>query len=297
MKIKIYSIALCFSMILGFSFVITKVAVYIGSPIEILAFRFLFAMVAIMICLFLGLLKMDLKGKNIKLLLIPALFYSFGFYGLQLIGFKFSTSIAAGMFFALNPIITSMIAEFALKEKVNTKQRISIYTSVVGIILIMIFGGGVNMNIAGSIFLFLASCSMAVNSVSIRWMREQFTSTEVTFASTLVGCVGYNSALFVSKLSDGTLSEYFLILKNVDFLLSTLYLGVLALFASNMIMSYMLRNMQAARASIFANLATLISVFAGAFILNEKIMLYQIIFAVFIIAGVFGTNYFYKSSD
>lgn len=44
--------------------------------------------------------------------------------------------------------------------------------------------------------------------------------------------------------------------------------------------------------SVFANLSTVVTIAAGALILDEKITIYDILGSILIILGVIGTNYF-----
>ena len=57
-------------------------------------------------------------------------------------------------------------------------------------------------------------------------------------------------------------------------------------------MNYMLANLKAANASVFFNLATVISIIAGVVIMREHLYWYQIVGGVCIIVSVWGTNYY-----
>lgn len=55
---------------------------------------------------------------------------------------------------------------------------------------------------------------------------------------------------------------------------------------------YALSELESSKVSVFANLATVISIAAGVIFLKEEIFYYHIIGSILIIAGVMGTNFF-----
>jgi opine dehydrogenase len=69
------------------------------------------------------------------------------------------------------------------------------------------------------------------------------------------------------------------------------YLGILSSLVTSMLTNYVLSKIEAARMSVFGNLGTVVSIFAGSFFLKEPIYLYHIVGSLMIITGVIGTNY------
>jgi len=79
---------------------------------------------------------------------------------------------------------------------------------------------------------------------------------------------------------------------NSDFLVAILYLGVFSSLGTSFLSNYALSKIEASKMSVFNNLATLITIFAGVMILHETLQYFHIIGAAIIIIGVIGTNYF-----
>jgi drug/metabolite transporter (DMT)-like permease len=57
-------------------------------------------------------------------------------------------------------------------------------------------------------------------------------------------------------------------------------------------MNYTLSKITAAESAVFANLTTVVSIAAGVVFRNEPFFKFQVVGAVLIIIGVWGTNYF-----
>ena len=98
-KLMVYSSAILFSLIVGFSFLGVKTCVSIATPLETLTYRFNFAFLAVLIPFLLGYIKISVKEKSVKNLTMTAGLY-IGFMVFQAIGLMFSTSIESGIIFA-----------------------------------------------------------------------------------------------------------------------------------------------------------------------------------------------------
>jgi drug/metabolite transporter (DMT)-like permease len=88
------------------------------------------------------------------------------------------------------------------------------------------------------------------------------------------------------------LGSYFNLLTNRVVLVSVIYLGVLSSVVAFFMMNYTLSKITAAQSAVFANLTTVVSIIAGVIFRNEPFFKFQVVGAVLIIIGVWGTNYF-----
>ena len=136
-KIKAYSAAIFFSVLVGFSFLGVKTCVPLADSLQILVHRYNFALLALLILLVFRVARIDLRGKPKKNLFLTAAFYV-GFMVLQVIGLYFSSSIEGSIIFAVVPIIAQIIASVFLGEKATLRQNIFVCLSVVSLIIIVI---------------------------------------------------------------------------------------------------------------------------------------------------------------
>ena len=93
--------------IFGMSFMFSKLALANHTPIELIAHRFLLAFLIMSILVLFKVIKIDLKGKNMKNLFLlsfaqPILYFIFESYGI-----KYSASSQAGIMIALAVIPTT----------------------------------------------------------------------------------------------------------------------------------------------------------------------------------------------
>jgi len=290
-KAKVYAVSLLFTAFVGFSFLFAKLGVTASSPLELITYRFNIAVLAIGLALAFKLIRTDFKKKPIRDDLTVALCYG-GFIGLQAIGLNYATSVEGGIVFAIIPIITMLLAAGLLKEKTTTLQKLFVSLSVSGVILMFIMSAGVidGMNFLGLVILLLSSISLALSNVLTRKLRKAFTPTEISFTIVITCCLIFNAVSIGSEIYQGTLDQYFAPLSNTSFLISVIYLGVTCTFLTSLMISYMLANMEAVKATLFGNVSTAISIIAGVLIIGEPLQFYHLLCTSLIIIGVAGTS-------
>ena len=291
---KVYMVSLLFTVLVGFSFIFAKMGVTESSPLILATYRFNFAIIAVIISIVFGLIKIDLKAKPIKKVVVMSLYYA-AFILLQAIGLLYASSIEAGIIFALVPILTMIIASFILKEYTNTIQKLFVTMSVSGVLIMVLMGanaglGGPKLNILGIVILFASSLSLAISNVIMRKLRGLFTPSEISAVSVTMCFFMINAIFIIVSIKNGNLGEYFRPLFNVNFLVSAIFLGVTCTFITSLLISYMLAHMEAYKATLFGNLSTAISIIVGVLVAKEPFELYHIVGTGLIIFGVLGTT-------
>lgn len=289
-KLKVYGSAVIFSVIIGFSFLGIKTCLAVATPLETLVYRYNFAFLGAIIPVFLGFIKINLKGKKKKKLIITAGLY-ISFIILQTIGLVFATSIESGIIFAMVPIIVKILAGFFLKEHTNWKQNVFIFMSVVAVITMFILGStDITVNFIGLIILFVSSIFTAFSNIMMRYVRGTYTPYDITLFITGGGFVVFNLAIIMTGLNNGTLGDYFEPLTHPSFIVAVSYLGILSTLISAIINAYIMAHLQAVKGTIFGNLATAITIVAGVIVLGEPLEVYHIICTILIIIGVIGLS-------
>lgn len=278
--------------IFGMSFMFTKLALANHSPIELIAHRFLLAFAVMSILVFLKIIKIDLKGKNMKNLFFlsfaqPVLYFIFESYGI-----KYSASSQAGIMVALIPVVVAILGVLFLGEK-NTKQEIFfILLSVAGVMYIA-YGKQMdeNSSMLGIILLLCAVISSSAYSIISRKISKEFTSAERTYAMMLYGALAFNLINIVSHVINNNINEYFSPWADPSFFFALIYLGILSSIVAFFLSNYSLTHLEASKASVFSNLATVVSIIMGVVFLKESFSIHQIWGSLMILVGVFGTQY------
>jgi len=289
---KAYIAALAYTSIIGLSFLFVKISLTAATPVDTLAHRFTFSLLAASIPLMFGKIKLSLGWKDLLALIPIALLYPTSFFAFQVFGLTYSTSSEAGIIQACIPVFTLVMASLFLKEKSTLQQKLAILLSTSGVVYIFVMQGihPSGSALLGSFLILLSSMSSAGYSVLVRGTKGRFTPFELTYVMIVFGFVAFNAAAFVQHAADNTLSAYFQPLGDGKFLLSILYLSIAASLGSSLLSNYALSILKASQVSVFTNLSTVITMLAGVVFLNEKLFYYNLIGAAVIVAGVVFTQ-------
>ena len=290
---KVYIAALLYSTITGFSFLFTKIALKSADPIDILAYRFTASFIAILIPTLFKWIDLSYDRKKIIRIMPLALFYPIMFFGFQTFGLQYASSSEGGILLASSPIFVMILASYFLKEKTNIWQKLSIMLSVSGVVYITVMAGASLRltSLRGIILLVLSALALSGYSIMARILSRDFNSLELSYIMLIMGFVCFNIMAIVKNIAQGTMMNFIAPLCNIDFVLAILYLGVLSSLVTSLLTNYILSKIEASKMSVFSNLGTVISIFAGVIFLNENIFYFHIIGSIFIICGVFGANF------
>lgn len=289
---KAYAAAVLNAVIVGLSFLFLKISLVDASPLDTLAHRFTFSIIAVVILVLLRIIKINMSWKHILRIMPLGILYPALFFGFQSFGLLHATSSEGGILMALVPIFTVFLASLFLKERTNWGQKLSILLSVAGVMFILIMQGASIQfdHLTGLFLLLLSVLSLAGYSVLARPLAKQYKPMDMTCMMLGIGFVVFNLAAIIPHLANGTMHEFFIPLKQPKFLLSIIYLGVLSSLVTAFLSNYALSKLEAYKMSVFGNLGTIITIASGVIFLNEPLYSYHWIGAVMILAGVIGTN-------
>ena len=283
---------LVFSTIFGFSFLFTKEGLELMSPFHLLGFRFAIAFITLSILRIAGIININLRGKNLKKLFLLALFQPGIYFICETTGMLYTTSSEAGMMIALIPVAVTILAAVFLNERPTLIQSLFVALSVGGVFFI-IFNRGtapIDGNYLGLVLLGGAVIAAGFYNIISRQLSLEFKPVEITYVMMGFGALFFNLIAIFRK--DFALGSYLNLLTNTDVLIAVVYLGVFSSVVAFFMMNYTLSKITAAESAVFANLTTVVSIIAGVVFRNEPFFKFQVVGAVLIIIGVWGTNYF-----
>lgn len=292
-KTKAYLAALSFSAIIGFSFLFTKIALGYASPITNLAHRYTIAALVMVVLHQTKLIKVSLSRKDILSILPMSLFYPLFFFIFQSFALQYISSSEAGILQALVPIFTLLLASAFLKEKTSLLQKFFLFLSVAGVVFIFLSkGANFSKETASLGFLLMLGSVLAnaINNILSKAKGGRYRAMDMTAVVIFVGFVTFNTLSLTSNYLDGNILAYFVPLGQLPYLLSILYLGILASIVTGSLSIYAIVRLGASTVSVFGNLGTVLTILAGALILHEPIYIYHVIGATLIITGILGMN-------
>jgi len=287
-----YAAVVLNAVIIGFSFLFTKMALQQAAPLDTLVYRFAISFAVMTIPVLFGQVKLSLRGKRLLAALPLALLYPLGFFTLQAFGLQHATSSEGGILYAFTPVLTMIIASLFLKETTTAFRKLSIFLSAFGVVFIFVMkGSGIDWsNMAGILLLFLSCLTSAGYSVLARSLLKTFKPGEVTYLMLGIGFITFLIASVTDHATSGTLHSIFEPLTSGTFIISVLYLGIFSSLLTALTANYALSKLEASKVGVFSNLSTVVSIIAGAAFLNEEVTIYALIGSIMIIAGVMGTN-------
>ncbi len=286
--------AIIYSVIFGLSFLFTKVGLEIMTPIELISYRFLLAALTMTLLKIFKIIKVDLKGKSIKMLILTSFCEPVLYFFFEVMGVSRTSTSEAGLMIALIPVFVAILSVVFLHEKLKKSQIVFIILSVSGVVFINIMKDKLSLsgNFLGIIFLFFAIIASSFYNIGSKKSSKNFTPVEITFVMMWVGAISFNGILTVINIINGTMGSYFAPLRNSQAIIPLLYLGILSSIVAFFMVNYTISKIPVSQSAVFANLSTIVSILAGVFILNENFFWYDFVGAIMILGGVWGTVYF-----
>lgn len=286
-----------FASIFGLTFMFTKVLLEDVSPMGIIAYRFTLAIVTMELLRRFGVISIKIKNKPIRLLLIIALFQPIFYFLFETIGIQFVSSSEAGMMIALIPIVVAVLSPFFGNERPTIFQVAFISLSVSGVLFINLMKSsiGEDVSLLGITLIFLAVVSAALFNMFSRRAREVFQPADITYVMMATGATVFNGIYLVQLTLEGNLMGYVSILSPSS-IFPLLYLGIMASVGGFFLVNTSLSKLPAHVSSVYANIATIVAVIAGAVVLSEAILWFHWVGAGMIVTGVYGTNRFRRRS-
>lgn len=294
-----YFTASCTSLILGLTFIFSKTALNIVTPSTLLSFRFLVAFLAITMLKLFGIVKINYKEKPIKYLIIASLIEPVLYFFFESRGLKLCSASQAGIVIALIPIFVAIFSSYFLKEKKTPLQICSIILSVCGVIYIVLMQSSSSDkgSLIGTFFLLGSVLCGATFSIFSKKLSSNFNPIEITYFMSGTSAFIFTCISIISHIKSNTLQTYFAPLKNTDFIISILYLGILSSIVGFFLINFTISRIDVSKYSVFENVTSIISILSGVIFLHEKLKFYHGIGAIMIVIGVWGTSYFAEKSS
>lgn len=288
-----------FTLIFGFSFMFSKVALGLMTPIEMISYRFLLAALVLYGAKLLKLIKIDLKGKNIRIILLLSLAEPVVYFIFESLGLNLTSSFEAGLMISLIPVITAVFSIIFLNERLRPIQVFFMLMSLGGVLFINLMKEKISLsgNILGIIFLLIAVSASGFYNIGSKKASTSFTPVEITYVMMWVGAISFNSILIINNLIKGTMVTYFAPLISWQAVIPILYLGILSSIVAFFLVNYSIAKMKVSQFSVLSNITTMVSIFAGIFILKESFLWYHIVGSILILLGVWGTVYFGEKDE
>lgn len=286
--------------IVGFSLIFVKWALDVANMLDVLAYRFMFAVIALIILYMVGPVRVPRVGrKDIIPLLLLSLLYPLGFFSLQIAGIGYTTASETGLIFSMMPILTMIFSAILLRNKITVPIFLCVAISTIGMLYIL-YKDGLTMDMShtkGNIYILLSMLFAVAYFILGAKISRKYHTVDLTMAMTVVAFIVFVSISLGRHILLGDILNFFKPLTSGRFLLSAIYLGVLASFATAFTSNYALKTLPTTQIALFNNIAPLISVVAGVLILDEHIYTYHIVGGMLILIGVISSVFIKREKN
>lgn len=289
---KPYIAAFLSSCLFGLSFTFSRSALQHVDAMQMLAFRFVTAAALMHILRAAGIIKVELRLKQIGPLLVMGLIQPVLYFIFETVGIALTSASEASIVVALIPVFTVFFAIIFLKERPSGLQLIFAAVSVSGVILIAVVEalGQTSGNLAGLLILLGAPICAACFTVLSRHFSVRYRPAEITFVMMNLSAMAFTVLAILEQARQSQLGAFFAPLAYPPVWTAILYLGAGSSVGAFFLTNYTLSKIEASQMSVFNNLTTLIAVAAAVLILKEPLHWYHIVGGALIVGGVWGTT-------
>ncbi len=283
------------NVIFGFSFLFSKLALDLTTPEVLIAVRFTVAFAVLNLIVFVGrrlknkagepLIGFSLKKKPKKYILLLALFQPIIYFIAENYGIVYTSSAFAGVIIAVIPIF-GIVIDIIMHSKVTARQLLCALASVFGVVLTTVGAADMTSSLKGIVFLLIAVLAGSLFYVFSKKTADDYSPLERTYVMFGLGSAFYIILALCSSM--GRFDELIVYpISQPMFWLSILYLSVVSSVVAFLLLNFGSAYVSISKATLFANLTTVISIAAGVFILGESFSVYQVIGAAIILISVY----------
>ena len=290
MKIKkksnlVYPLLILSMIFWGSSFVWAKLLLENYTAVTIVFFRLLVSvLVMIPVLIILKQLKFPNK-KDIPKFILLAFFEPFLYFLGETNGLQHMDSSIASTIISIIPLCTPFVAYYFLKEKINLLNIIGIIISISGIIVI-VFGKGMNLEVAptGLALLLLAVVAANGYSVMIKKIPDNYSVLMVTFWQNAIGMLLFLPVVLIFAKDDLSNISQNGFVEGAIF--SIFMLGFFASTLAFLFYMFALRHLPITKVNVFTNSIPIFTIIISFYLLNESIDAKKITGMFIVILGV-----------
>ena len=273
----------------GFSFLASRKGLD-GAPVFVLlSHRFALSFLVMNLLLLFGVCEIDLRRKGLwKPFLLGIMEPVIYFFGEQY-GILHSNTSFSGVMIAMIPIVSTLAAAPILGEKPSLGQFFFSLLSIGGVVgLGMMNKSSGQLDWIGVVALSVAVLSAGAYTLIGRGLSKEYSPFERTYMMMGVGAVSFTPLAFLQ--TRGSLAEYVRPLAEPTYLMAVLFLALVCSVACYFLSSYTITHMTVARETVFSNLTTAVSVFAGVIFLHEPFTWFGALCCLVIFVGIYGVQ-------
>ena len=287
--IKAHLAGIAFATIFGVTFLFSKVALEFLTPFGLLSIRFTLAWIVMHLLWKAKLIRFNMSSHIMKQALGVVVAQPIVYFTFEIIGLTLIPSSVAGIMIALIPLITFTLSSLLSKHGFTWRKLMWMLVSFCGVLWLSALNAqveSVNASWLGIGLVLIAVVAAAVFNIVSKKTTQHMSVLSLTYVMMMSGAIfftlahGIEVVLFEMELNVITWITY------PQLSGALIYLGLVASIGGFFLVNYALSILSASSASVYANLATVVSIIVGVVFLAEAFTLYHGFASLMIIIGV-----------
>lgn len=288
-QIKAILAAIACHVAWGFSFLASRKGLDAAPVFVLLSHRFGMAFLTMNLLVLLGVGKLDLKGKALWKPLLLGLMEPVIYFCTEQYGILHSNTVFSGVTIAMIPIVSTLAAAPILGEKPTMGQLLFSLLSVCGVVGIGLMNRSAGaLDWIGVVTLSVSVLSAGAYTLISRSISRDYSPFERTYMMMGVGAAVFTPLAFLQ--TGGSVAAYLQPLSQSTYILAVLFLALACSVTGYFLSGYTITHMTVARETVFANLTTAVSVFAGVLFLQEPFTWFGALCCLVIFVGIYGVQ-------
>ena len=222
------------------------------------------------------------RKQDIWLFLLGGAFQPFSYFMCETYGLSMTSATVTSVVMAMIPLFAPLVAWVLLRERVTWMNMAGIVVSMVGVMMLVVEKGDVNVSVEGLLVLMGAVMSAAMYSTILRKIPSEYTNVSIVFwvhASSLIFFIPTFLMLDLKNWGAQPVLPMSVV--------SIVVLAVFASVVSFVLFCYVVRRIGVTRANAFCNVMPAITALAVWMIYGEAIPMVKLIGIVVVIVGLF----------
>ena len=204
----------------------------------------------------------------------------------QNVGIQYTSSGIASVLLATNPLFVLVLSIIFLREEINRNRVIGMMLGFFGIVIV-IFGGKnimgflLSSSFAGNILVLFSALCWGLYVIMNKRVLRQYSPLLLTTSAFIFGSL----LLFILCV----FSRNFSVITGLSATswLFVIYLGLISSGLTYLLWNYVLKRMEASKASVFLFLIPIVAILLGKIILAEKITPSLVVGAGLVLSGIY----------
>lgn len=265
------------SLAWGISFIATKIALGVFTPLTVMFFKFFVSTILFVVLMKVKKETLYVKKKDRLLFLGSATFGFILYFYFEGMAINMLNASSAALILAFEPIVVMVLSYLFNNEKLTLEKKIAIPITIVGVYMIVMGASG-NNDVIGYIFMFLAILMWGFYVVVSSRLINHYSTIKITAIQAFIAFIVFAPFIFSQDVS----------FENVKMIhvLAILYLGVVPSGLALFLYIFSIKAIGSTTTSLFVNFVPVVTIILGVSFLNETLTLNKVIGGMIIVVTI-----------